>query len=139
MLFDTIIYLPDEIIALIWSHLNINDKIFVNKKFYIKYNYLINDLIDSRRYESYLRDIVRNDYAFVFKHILQRKNNIFLGKTNYRYDSVIYSNFLLFLLDFSNKNNSQKCNNLVNLQLALSGLKKKWYKNNRINYNKWGN
>ena len=139
MLFDLISYLPDEIIAIIWSFLNIRNKIFINKENYLKYNNQIDKYIIHRRYESYVRDIVRHDASFVFKYILQKNLTSFLKVENYRYNNVIYKNFLLFLLAFSNKNNSQRCNNVINLQLSLSGLNKKWYKNNRIKYNKWSN
>ena len=139
MHFELIKYFPDDIIAKIWSFININNKVFINKEHYIKHNKLIDNFISNGRYESYIRDIIRHDAAFVFQNLLHRNFYIFLNIDNYRYDDIIYGNYILFLLYFSNKNNSQKCSNLINLQLSLSGLKKKRCKNNRIKYNRWSN
>ena len=57
-------FLPDDILFIVWGHIEPINKIFLNKTTYIKYNYLIDKLISN--YESYLRDIIRNDYNFVF-------------------------------------------------------------------------
>ena len=142
MLLEYILYLPDEIVTIIWSYVCNENKIFINKEYYLKYNYLIDNIIDYGsygRYESYIRDIIRLDFIFVFTQILERKYTFFLRIRNYKYNNVIYSNFLMFLLYFCNKNNAQKCSNLINLQLSLSGLKKERRKNNRLKYNKWSN
>ena len=138
-MFNYIQYLPDEILNIIWNYLNPIHKIFINKDYYNKFNYLIDNLISKGRYESYIRDVVRNDSNFIFKNILNRQFNNWLQISDYKYNNIIYSNYILFLLFFSNKNNSNKCNNQINLQLQLSGLKKNWYKNNRIKYNQWSN
>ena len=131
--------LPNEIMEIIWSNISSRDKIFLNKSYYLKNNNLIDNIIISNRYESYIRDIVRNNYVFVFKYMLQRNYNSWIKIYNYRYNDTIYSNYIFFLLNFSNIHNSQKCKTLINLQLNLSRLKKDWCKNNRIKYNKWSN
>ena len=47
MLFDLVPKLPDDIIEIIWSKLNHKNKIFLNKENYIKFNYLIDGLINN--------------------------------------------------------------------------------------------
>uniref|UniRef100_A0A6C0AWX7 Uncharacterized protein n=1 Tax=viral metagenome TaxID=1070528 RepID=A0A6C0AWX7_9ZZZZ len=140
MLFDYIQYLPYEIISIIWNKLSKFQKVFVNKENYLKFNNLIDKMIIRGRYESYIRDIIRNDYKFIFENIFHRRYNDWLYRRyDYKYDNKIYSNYIDFLLFYTNKNNSRKCYNFINLQLQLSELKKKGRKNNRLIYNKWSN
>ena len=129
--------LPDEIIDIIFSLMTPMSKIFLNKTYYIKYNCFIDLIIRRERYYSYVRDIIRNDDHFVFRMVVQRKFYYWLSITNYLYKNITYYNYILFLIYYSNKYNAHKCNNIINIQLNLSGLKKKWCKNNKIKYNKW--
>ena len=139
MVFDKIEYLPDDIISDIYLLLPPLCKVFTNKKNYIKYNYIIDVIIQKGRYESYVRDIVRNDCCFIFCFLLQRNFKYLLTKTNYLHSNTIYPNYFFFLIEYSKKHNSYKCYNMLNLEFVLSGLKKKWCKSNRIKYNKWSN
>ncbi len=61
MLFDIIPYLPDEIIYIIYCKIKPSQLIFLNKENYYKYNHLVDTLIIKGRYDSYIRDIIRND------------------------------------------------------------------------------
>lgn len=137
MLFNLVQFLPVELIELIWNNLSPLNKIFLNKKYYIKFNHLIDGLVTN--YESYIRDIIRNDYSFSFNYILKRQFIRWLRKVNYKYNNIIYSDYLNFILNYCASNNSSKCSYLINLQLNLSGLKKDWCKNSRIKYNQWSN
>jgi hypothetical protein len=136
MLFALMENLPDDIIALIWGHFNASNKIFLNKEYYSKYNNLIDKLIP-RRYESYIRDIIRNDCSFVFKNLLDRKFIKWILMHNYKYNDVIYTDYIHFILYYSSLNKSHKCNNILNLELRLLGLKKDWRTNSRIKNNRW--
>jgi len=137
MLFNLVQTLPVELIELIWNNLNPHNKIFLNKKYYIELNYLIDGLVIN--YESYIRDIVRHDCSFSFNHILSRHFIHWLHKQNYKYNNIIYPDYINFILNYCASNNSSKCSYLINLQLNLSGLKKEWCKNSRIKYNRWSN
>jgi hypothetical protein len=134
-MFDLIQYLPNDILVIIWQKLNPYNKIFVNKENYITYNSLIDKHIG--RYESYIRDIIRNDYSYAFNFILKRQFNSFIQIKNYRYYNTNYSNYIFFIISYCQINNSHKCLNLVNLQLDLTELKKKGCKKNRIKNNRW--
>jgi hypothetical protein len=134
MIYDLFKYLPDDVVILIWNKLHITQKIFINKEYYLKYYYLIDSIINKGRYDSYIRDIIKNDYIFVFKNIIQNKFKLWSQKINYKYKNIIYYDFIEFIIFYSNKNNSHKCHNLIMLQ---SGFKKKQRKNNKITYNKW--
>ena len=130
-------YLHIEILEEIFKMIRPNNKIFLNKKYYLEYNNFIDQMIDKERYDSYLRDIIRNDYNFVFKQIIARKIDNWNNIIKFKYKEVVYSNYLYFLLFYSNKNNSYKCNQIINDEFVLSGLKKKSCKSSRIKNNKW--
>jgi hypothetical protein len=130
--------LPEELIAIIFESISPKQKIFLNKQYYTQFNYLIDQIIGTR-YDSYVRDIVRNNYAFSFHYLLERNFNKWLTINNYYYKQSIYDNYICFLIEFSRDNNAYKCINLLNVQLQLSRLKKEWYKNSRVKYNKWTN
>lgn len=128
--------LPEELITLIFKGIPKIQKIFLNKYYYTQFNYLIDQIIGTR-YDSYIRDMVRNNYAFTFQYVLERNFEKWLMVTNYHYKQSIYDNYICFLIEFSRNNNAYKCSNLLNDKLQLSRLKKEWYKNNRVKYNKW--
>tara|TARA_Y100000389_G_scaffold32035_1_gene27203 strand:- start:2362 stop:2781 length:420 start_codon:yes stop_codon:yes gene_type:complete len=139
MLYELLQFLPPEILHIIWSFIPETQKIFINKQHYHQLNYLIDTIIPFRRYDSYIRDIIRSDSIFVFNYLLMRKFTFWLQKNNYKYNGVIYQNYITFALNYAYNNNASKCNNLINLQLNLSGLKKEWCKNSRIKHNRWSN
>jgi len=127
--------LPNDILEIIFYYLNIRQKIFLNKKFYIKYNEYIDQYIIN--YNSYIRDIIRFDCSFVFEYIIYRNYNKWLKINNYNYRNIIYYNYIFFLSDFSDKNKATKCYNLLNLHLAISKLKKLNCKDYRIKHKEW--
>ena len=134
---DTLIKnLPDDILILIWDNLNPYNKIFLNKEYYLKYNNYIDKLITGR-YESYIRDIIRKDYSFIFKSLLDRNFIKWILMHNYKYEDVIYKDYIHFILYYSSINTSHNCNNIINLELKLLGLKKDWRTNSRIKSIKW--
>ena len=129
--------LPNEIIQMIFFMMPPIYKIFLNKNNYLRYNYFVDSLIEKGRYNSYIRDIVRYDHIFVFRQIIVKNFDLWLNQQNYVYKTIIYPNYLFFLMNYSNKYNSYKINSILNQQFVLSGLKKKWIKSNRIKNNKW--
>jgi hypothetical protein len=137
MLLNYISYLPDDIITIIWDQINPSYKIFINKQNYIQFNNLIDKRIT--RYESYIKDIIRLDYSYVFKYLLTRNLTTFLKITNYKYSNITYVTYIHFIHDFCKINKSYKCYEILNLQLDLSKLKKKHSKLNKIKDFQWIN
>jgi len=108
MQLDELSRLPDEILSIIFEDISPRQKIFLNKEYYLQFNYLIDQIIGTG-YESYIRDIIRNDCAFVFHHLLARNFSKWLTNNNYHYKRSIYPNFICFLIDYSRENNAFKC------------------------------
>lgn len=127
--------LPNEILDIIFYYLNTREMLFLNKKHYIKYNDYIDQYIIN--YSSYVRDIIRLDYSFVFEYIIYRNFNKWIKINNYNYKNIIYNNYIFFLSDFANKNKATKCLNLLNLHLEISKLKKLNCKDYRIKRKEW--
>ncbi len=138
MYFNELSRLPDEIIAIIFDSISPKQKIFLNKEYYLQYNHLIDQIVGTR-YESYVRDIVRNNCSFVFHHLLARNFSKWLSSNNYHYKQSIYGNYISFLIEFCRENNAFKYSEIINVPLDLSGLKKDWCNSTRIKYNKWTN
>ena len=128
-------HLPNDILDIIFYYLSIREKIFLNKKYYIKYNSYIDQYITN--YTSYIRDIIRFDCSFVFEYVIYRNINKWIKINNYNYSNIIYNNYICFLSDFSNKNKAIKCLYLLNLHLEISKLKKLNCKDYRIKHKEW--
>lgn len=127
--------LPCDILNIIWSYINPIQKIFLNKTLYNKYNHLIDKLIINQK--SYVRDIIRLDYIFVFNNILSRNFNKWILINNYHYANVIYPSYINFLYNFACQNKSNKCMDSINFNLNISKLKKLNCKDYRIKKKLW--
>lgn len=128
-------FLPDDLLYIVWSHIHPINKIFLSKTNYIKYNYLIDKLISN--YESYLRDIIRHDYNYVFNYILQRNFNKWIQINNFHYNNTVFPYYINYIYNFSKNNQSYKCMDLINFNLNISKLKKLNCKDTRDKKNKW--
>ena len=62
--------LPNELLNIIFYYLDISVKVSLNKYYYNKYNYILQKNFTFERYNSLVRDIIRNDYIFIFQHII---------------------------------------------------------------------
>lgn len=129
-------FLPDDILHIIFNYIKPYHKIFINKYYYIKYNYLIDNYINTS-YESYIRDIIRYNAVFVFERILERHFAKWIIPNRYIYNNNIFNNYISFLLAFAQANKAFKCLELINLKLIESKLKKVCCKNTRTKNKKW--
>jgi hypothetical protein len=100
-------------------------------------NNLPNDIIDyiftllspKSKIESYIRDIIRKDYIFLFKTIFYRNLSHWMLMTNYPYSkNIVFKNYLAFLKYYAEKNSSSKCLNFINKHYKSDNLKSHKYK-----------
>lgn len=129
--------LPDELLNIIFKYLDNSKKSSLNKYYYYKYRYLLQRTFTIDRYYSLVRDIIRNDFIFVFNHIIENNINKWIISDKYYYKNVIYDNYITFLIYYCNKYSSNKCKNTIYNFLNKNGIKKILLKNNKIKYNKW--
>lgn len=129
--------LPNDIIDnYIFKYLKDLTKVWLNKTFFIKYHYLIKNHI--KYYNNYIRDIIRLDYNFIFKKILDDEllKWISLNKS-IKYDNLIFCNYINFINYLINKNNSGKIKNTMILKLQSINYKKIWQKEYKITKKNW--
>lgn len=129
--------LPNELLNLIFNYIHCNEKVFLNKKYYLKYNYILQKNFSFERYNSLVRNIIRNDYIFVFQHIIIENFYKWIKIIKYNYKNVIYQNYINFLIYYCNKYSSNKCKNFIYNYLNKIRIKKTLLKNNKIKNNKW--
>lgn len=118
--------------------------VWLDKANYIKYHYCIENLIKHRPsinhpsgvYDSYVRDIIRLDYSFVFQQLINDKISNWKKINNYRYKDKIYKSYLYFLFDYALDNNSIKCRNIIN-NIINALYSKNRYKNTKYKNNRW--
>jgi hypothetical protein len=75
--------------------------------------------------------MVRLDNSFVFKVIAKENIMRWTCDKNILYKNVSYPNFLSFLNDYTIKNNSTRCRNLLQSIFDETGLSKNQHKKNR--------
>ena len=131
-----ILFLPDDIKAIIKEYIPFIVIIFLEKKKYI----LFHSYIESKMHTSinnYFRFIIRNDLDFVFEQILKNNYKKWLTIKKYLYKDTIYYNYLSFILSFIVENNSNKCGSITRQFIEKNGISKKSYKNNTFINKRW--
>tara|TARA_R110002072_G_scaffold269377_1_gene428700 strand:- start:1007 stop:1384 length:378 start_codon:yes stop_codon:yes gene_type:complete len=121
------IYLiPNDILEnYIFKYIDNFNKIFLNKQNYIKYHYLIQNKLNHKIFESYIRDIIRLDYSFVFNEIIKENLDFWMVYNKYiRYQHLIFPNYYEYINYLINKNNSGKIKNLIFYYTKVNNCKK---------------
>lgn len=129
--------LPNELLDIIFYYLSNIKKAPLNKFYYNKYNNLLQKNFTVERYNSFIRDIIRNDYNFIFEHIVCKNINNWITENNFYYKNVIYKNYISFYINYCNTYSSNKCKNLIFIFLEKSSIPKTLLKNKKIKYYKW--
>jgi len=120
--------LNDDVLELIHSHLGPEVLWCSNKENYVKHHHIVRSLIPNTDYDSYVRDMVRNDYSFVFGHILLERFDDFHKWKKYYFNSNMYPSYLIFLRSFAIDNNSLKCLKVIEQHCEKKGFESNWYK-----------
>lgn len=129
--------LPEEIAILVWEFLPTSVTMWLNKSMYVKNHYLVRTLVSKNLYESYIRCMVRKDFAFAFKFIV--KENIMRWNCckNIIYKNISYPNFYCFIKEYCIINESTNCRNVLEQIFNESGLSKNRHKKNNILNIRW--
>jgi len=130
--------IPDVLITIIFSYLPVGVKILLNKNYYVSYHYIIYNYISTRNIESYIRDIIRRDFIFVFKYILHENYQRWTNKIkNYKYKNLVYKNYLYFIKDFCMEQDSVKCLFYLNDFMEKFHLGQNQHKKNTVRNIRW--
>ena len=134
---NTVSCLPNEICNEIFLYVRDEEKIFVNKEYYIKYHHLLKDKINSKNYDNYVRDIIRTNSSFVLNQLLEENYERWLAKKKRIHKTVIYNNYIDYLIGLCMEYESTKCRELINSFYENKGLSKNLHKKNRNNNKRW--
>ena len=133
---SNIALLPDELIIMIWKMVETKYKVFVSKKYYLLYHPLI--VIPKYRYNSYLRNIIRNDCYFVVNQLLNENSNCWIKMNNIKYKNSVYASYLHYILALCIEYNASRSRSIIE-EFCKLGLGKNRPKKNRHKNIKWTN
>lgn len=126
--------LSDDIQSIILNYLPYDKTKTLNKRLY-KLNY--DKIIPLRlkiSFETYIRKIIVDDLDFVFDILLTKNLWRWINMKKYRYNQIIFKNYIHFLNYFSLDKDSKKCSALIKKAIDITGLDRKQHKN-KINRN----
>jgi hypothetical protein len=132
-----IFLLPDDIIRVIKEYIPLRILQFTNKLSYMAYHLQLREVMYN--YESYVREVVKRDYSFIFELIIreniQKWNNI----KQYLYKNVIYASYIYFILNYCLEHNAQHCRTVLSNFLKQHGLCQNQHKKNITKHIRWKN
>ena len=124
MIFIRISQLDDNLKSHILSYIPSKELLWVQKKIYLtNHHYIDTEIKVQKRYESYIRHIIRKDLDFVLCTILKTIKNHHWSK-KYQYRNSKYQNYYHFMDCFAFENNAFKCRSV----LFTNVFKKKYKK-----------
>lgn len=130
--------IPEVLINNIFSYISYANLYNVNKLYYNNYhNIIIKNVINKKNVENFNRLIIRKDYNFIFKYLLEENGKKWIFMKKYYYKNKIYSNYLMFIFNYSIENNSIKIKNILMDYFEKIGLTKNLHKKNIIRYIKY--
>jgi len=137
MIFDLelIKKIPEVLLDNIFSYIPYINLYNINKLYYNNYHNIISkNIINKKKIENFNRLIIRKDYYFIFKYLLEENGKKWISMKKYYYKNIIYSNYLMFIFNYSIENNSNKIKNILIDYFEKIGLSKNLHKKNIIRY-----
>ena len=110
-MFNYIEQLPFEIKNIIYYYISDDVKSNLTKKLFIK-NYK-NKIKKIPMYDSYIRYLIRNEHQFILNLHLDINKSHWFNLKNWRYNNTIFKNYLLYLKDYSQKQNKNKMYQII--------------------------
>ena len=103
MILETIATLPCELREIIFSYIHIKEKHNVTRELFI--SEYINKVKEIPLYQSYVRYIIRNNHFFIYNLNITINYNHWLNIKNWKYDNMIFNNYILYIKYYSELNN----------------------------------
>ena len=129
--------LPDDIIRVIQEYIPINVLRFTNKISYVAYHLQVREMLYN--YESYIREVVKRDYSFIFNIIVRENIQKWNNSKKYLYKNVIYASYIYFILNYCLEHNSELCQIVLCNFLKQHGLCQNQHKKNITKHIRWKN
>lgn len=134
---DLLATLNDDVLGIIWSKLPPEFTMWKDRSIYIENHALVKNLIPVHLYDSYLRDILRNDCAFVLEQILKEQFDKFHKWKKYVYRQVCYPTYLVYLRTYARdcvqeSGRSSSCLEVIDRIAQEKGFSPNWYKHRNV-------
>jgi hypothetical protein len=133
---------PDDVIGIIRSYVPIKQLYVVNKSYFyscyprIIENYSLKDAI----FNSYIKRIIRKDCELQFRLISRQFYHSWVKPSKWVFNYSKYPNYAVFIKEYCNINNSQKCKNIISATINdTNSCNKNKYKKIKTFNTKWSN
>lgn len=128
--------LPEDIINCIKEYIPLDVMVWLNREYYTNYHSVIYNSITLC--ESYIRMLVRRDKHYIFKIVLNDNIIRWYSMKKYPYKYMIFENYLHFLINYADENNSQNVKMIIEHTYdTIIGQKR--HKKTRVLFNRWRN
>ena len=103
--------LPQEIKEIIYYFIPIEQKCYLSKNIFI--NYYKEKIKGIPFYDSYIRYVIRNNHIFIFNLNILSNYNHWFNLKNWKYNNCIYKNYLMYIKEYTNKQNKQNLYQMI--------------------------
>lgn len=107
-------YLPESVLSLILEYVPYHIKYILNNKLYKQYHYLVK----FKPFDSYVRNIIRNDIDFVFLYVLNEHKHKWNKKKKIKYKNLIVNSYFELVNKYCIEYKSNKCRKILNNELV---------------------
>lgn len=97
--------LPQEIKEIIYNFIPMEQKCYLTKNLFV--DYYKKKIKNIPLYQSYIRYIIRNNHVFIFNLNLHNNYKHWFNLKNWNYNNRNYKNYILYIKDYTNKQNKQ--------------------------------
>uniref|UniRef100_A0A6C0B9G1 Uncharacterized protein n=1 Tax=viral metagenome TaxID=1070528 RepID=A0A6C0B9G1_9ZZZZ len=137
---NTNIYqLPEEMVKEIYAFVPNWVKVYLNKKYYLKYHKFIKR--KCMKHDGYFRNIIRLDFDFIFQQSCSENMKQWLLRKQYKYKNNVFLNYAYLLEHLCIETESTKCRNILHFYIKKSGLNKNQHKKkvSKVIQKEWSN
>ncbi len=128
--------LPRDILIHIYNYIPLEYLVVADKERYTLYHSKLVDKISRERLRGYLRNVIRLDYSYILKQMIEDYREQWNKKVTYHYKNTTYPSYSVYLLNYSKEIGSVKCNQLIKQEYntELKQHKKVRYTKSRWSY-----
>lgn len=115
---------PIDVMKIIFEYINVKTLLWVSRKYYIRYHNILTSNMLRKNYneESYLRNIIKKDYYFVFERNIEERIYKWISIKNPIYNNAVYKNYVYFLISYCIDKNATRCKNILIEHMKQLGL-----------------
>lgn len=125
--------LPLEIEKEIFSFLPILDKHSINTYYYKETHENVKGGV-YKKCAKYVKQLINRDMDFVFRQVIRENFNDWLCQKKVAYNNMVFSNYIYFILYYTQEQEAHRCNDIIIEYLKKANLWKNLHKKKVIKY-----